>query len=131
MALKRKHAKRPVSARAKRFALYLLVRGGVAAWKFLPRPWHPALTLETTPYVIASTATRAQTEETARAVEALYTAYSNYFSRLPTYRRERAEEILPGTLGPSQEPARSRVGRGRWPYGCRGWRRQPAHGDRR
>ncbi len=41
--------------------------------------------METAHYTIASTATRAQTEEIGRVVEELYLAYSNQFSSLPTF----------------------------------------------
>lgn len=44
------------AAREMRFAVYLLIVLGIAAWRFLPRPWTPALTIETEHYVIASTA---------------------------------------------------------------------------
>jgi len=49
----------------------------VGAWKFLPRPWHPTLILETPHHKIYSTATPQQTDNTARALELLYAAYSN------------------------------------------------------
>jgi hypothetical protein len=71
-----------------RFVIYLLVLLAVAAWKFLPRPWKPALTIQTPHYLIASSATRGQTEEIARVVECLYTAYSNRLGALPGFRRE-------------------------------------------
>lgn len=57
----------------------------LAAWRFVPRPWTPARTIETAHYVIASTASAEQTEQVARAVEILYAAYSNRFSALPTF----------------------------------------------
>ena len=62
--------------------VYLLVVLGVAAWKFAPRPWHPSLTIETAHHAIYSSATRQQTEETAHALELLYTAYSNRLGAL-------------------------------------------------
>jgi hypothetical protein len=62
--------------------VYLLVLLGVAGWKFLPRPWHPSFTVETAHHIIASSATREQTAETAQAMELLYSAYSNRFSSL-------------------------------------------------
>lgn len=65
--------------------LYLAVVLGFAAWKLLPRPWHPTLTLERPHHRIQSTATRAQTEATADALEHLQRAYSNRFGTLPTF----------------------------------------------
>jgi hypothetical protein len=41
--------------------LYLLVLLAVVAWKFVPRPWHPAITLEAPHHLIYSSATSAQT----------------------------------------------------------------------
>jgi hypothetical protein len=64
--------------------VYLLILSAVAAWKFIPRPWHPSMTLETERHLIYSTATRRQTEETARTLELLYRAYSNRLSTLET-----------------------------------------------
>ena len=74
--------KRRVSFQTIRWLVYLLVVGGVAAWKFIPRPWHPSTVLETSHYVISSTATREQTEAIGRAVEILYVTYSNRFGSL-------------------------------------------------
>jgi hypothetical protein len=65
---------------------YLLVVLAVAAWKFVPRPWHPAITLEAPHHLIFSSATQSQTEDTAHALELLYNAYSNRFSSLPHFR---------------------------------------------
>jgi hypothetical protein len=67
---------------------YLLVLLGVLAWKFVPRPWHPAATLETPHYLIFSSASQAQTADTAQALELLYNAYSNRFGSLPQFRHE-------------------------------------------
>jgi hypothetical protein len=67
-------------AREKRMLGYLAVLVAVAAWSFLPRPWHPTLTLETAHHRIESSATRAETEDTARALELLYEAYANRFA---------------------------------------------------
>jgi hypothetical protein len=69
-------------------ALYLLVLLAVLAWRFLPRPWHPTLVLETPHHHIYSTATRQQTEDTARALGLLYDAYSNRLGRLPQFLRQ-------------------------------------------
>ena len=72
-------------ARRTRLIAYLLMVLGVAAWKFVPRPWHPALVVETPHHRILSTATREETEETAHALEMLYSAYSNRFGNLETF----------------------------------------------
>ncbi len=55
---------------------------GIAAWKFVPRPWKPATTLDTPHFRIMSTATREQTEKTSTLVEMLYAEYSNRFRDL-------------------------------------------------
>jgi hypothetical protein len=68
--------------------IYLLVVLGVAAWRFLPRPWHPSLVLEAPHHTIYSTATRPQTEDTARALDLLYRAYSNRFGEMVEFQRE-------------------------------------------
>jgi hypothetical protein len=70
-----------------RWVVYLLVVVAIAAWKFLPRPWKPVLTIQTAHYVIASTATPDQTVETGRVVELLYTCYSYRFGALPGFQR--------------------------------------------
>jgi hypothetical protein len=67
---------------------YLLVLLGVAAWKFVPRPWHPAFTLEAPHHLIYSSASRAQTADTAQALELLYLAYSNRFGSLDGFQRD-------------------------------------------
>lgn len=71
-----------------RWLVYLAILLGVVVWKYVPRPWTPARTLETSHYIIASTASQAQTEEVGRAMELLYSAYSNRFGSLPTFRHE-------------------------------------------
>src|SRR6266404_4177837 len=76
-----------LKARETRMLIYLLVLIGVAAWKFVPRPWHPSLTVEAPHHTIYSSATREQTEDTARAMELLYTAYSNRLGNLPKFQR--------------------------------------------
>jgi hypothetical protein len=68
--------------------LCLVGLAAVFGWKFMPRPWHPAITLETSHHVIYSTATRQETEETARLLGLLYHAYSNRMGSLPGFRRE-------------------------------------------
>jgi hypothetical protein len=60
-----------------RLLIYLAVVLAFAAWKFLPRPWHPTQIIETPHYKIYSTATPQQTADMARALELLYLAYSN------------------------------------------------------
>lgn len=65
--------------------VYLLVLLSFAGWRFIPRPWHPTLTLETPQHRIFSTATREQTEATARALELLWQGYSNRFAGLPRF----------------------------------------------
>lgn len=76
--------------RQTRLLLYLAVLLGVIAWKFVPRPWHPTLTLETKHHTIYSTATRAQTDDVAAALNQLYTAYSNRFAPLPGFQTTHA-----------------------------------------
>jgi hypothetical protein len=75
-------------AREKRMLVYLAIVLGVAAWKFLPRPWYPTMKLDATHHVIHSTATRPQTEEIARVLEILYHSYSNRLGTLPGFQRE-------------------------------------------
>jgi hypothetical protein len=79
---------RKLKARETRMFCYLLVLLGMAAWKFIPRSWHPTLTVETPHHTIYSTATREQTEETAHALALLYGAYSNRFESLAGFQRE-------------------------------------------
>jgi hypothetical protein len=71
-----------------RLVTYLFILLGVVVWKYAPRPWKPARTIETSHYIIASTASQAQTEEVGRIVELLYAAYSNRFGALPTFRHD-------------------------------------------
>ena len=71
--------------------LYLLVVLAVAAWNYLPRPWHPSLTLETPHHVIYSTATPRQTEDTAHALGLLETAYAKKLGGLPHFERAHAK----------------------------------------
>ena len=73
-----------------RWLIYLAIVLGAVLWKYCPRPWHPARTIETPHYLIASTASQAQTQEVGRVVELLYCAYSNRFGTLPTFRHEHA-----------------------------------------
>ena len=85
MALKTRRSRWKLKARETRLLIYLLVLLGVLAWKFIPRPWHPSITLKASRHIIYSTATRAQTEETAQAMELLYQAYSNRLGSLPQF----------------------------------------------
>jgi len=85
MALEIRRFRGRLKARETRLLIYLLVLLGVVAWRFVPRPWHPSLTLEGPHYIIYSTATRPQTEETAKAMELLYNAYSNRLGSLPQF----------------------------------------------
>lgn len=84
--------KRPSRWRPKgreiRMLAYLLVVAAVAAWKFVPRPWHPAIILDSPHHTIYSTASQQQTEETVHALELLYTAYSNRLGSLTQFERE-------------------------------------------
>jgi hypothetical protein len=66
-----------LKAREARMLVYLLVALAVAAWKFLPRPWHPTLTMDAPHYTVYSTASQHQTKDTAHALELLYAAYLN------------------------------------------------------
>jgi hypothetical protein len=68
---------RKFSAREIRWLVYLLILLTAAAWRFLPRPWHPAHIVETSRHKIFSTATQPQIHNTAHALELLYHAYSN------------------------------------------------------
>jgi len=79
--------RRLLGTRRNRLIGYLLILIAVAAWRFVPRPWHPTVTMETAHYAIASTATKARTEQIAGVVEELYLAYSNQFSTLPNFAR--------------------------------------------
>jgi len=87
MALEKRSFRWKLQSRQTRLLLYLFVLSGVAAWKFLPRPWHPSQTFETPHHLIYSTATPQQTSDTARAMELLYTAYSNRLGSLNSFQR--------------------------------------------
>ena len=82
MSIATRAFRRKLTPREIRMLIYALVLLGVLAWKFVPRPWHPAITFETPHHVIYSTATRAETADTGHMLELLYTAYSNRFSSL-------------------------------------------------
>ncbi|HUR44331.1 MAG TPA: hypothetical protein VMZ27_00550 [Candidatus Saccharimonadales bacterium] len=74
-----------------RMVFYLAILLGIAGWKFLPRPWHPTVTLERPHYTIYSTASNRQTDDTAHAMELLYESYSNAFHTLPAYTPQHAK----------------------------------------
>jgi hypothetical protein len=61
MASGTQQPRRRLRTREIRMLLYLLVLLAVVAWKFVPRPWHPAITLEAPHHLIYSSATSAQT----------------------------------------------------------------------
>jgi hypothetical protein len=82
---------RKLGSRERRLLFYLAIVLGVAAWKFVPRYWKPTITIDTPHYLIASTATRTQTQEMGRAIEILYNAYSASFSQLPTFQTNHAK----------------------------------------
>jgi hypothetical protein len=87
MASGTQQTRRRLKAREIRMLLYLLVLLGVVAWKFVPRPWHPAITREAPHYLIYSSATPAQTSDTAQMLGLLYIAYSNSFGSLDGFQR--------------------------------------------
>ena len=86
-------APRTFKLRHLRFVLYFFALA-FFAWKFIPRSWHPSLTLETPHHRIYSTATGQETEGTAHALELLYTAYSNRFAELPAVRAPHGKRQL-------------------------------------
>ncbi len=67
--------------------VYLFIALAVAAWKFLPRRWHPTLTLDALHHTIYSTASEQQTKDTARALDLLYAAYSNRLGSVREFQR--------------------------------------------
>lgn len=70
---------------------YLAALIGVAVWKFVPRPWHPAFQLEAAHHIVYSTAAREQTDHALHALELLYHAYTNRFGGLPQLQRAHAK----------------------------------------
>jgi len=88
MTTEPKRPARRFNWRRVRWLIYLAVLLGVVVWKYVPRYWKPTTTIETPHYLIASTASPAQTEEVGQVVELLYNAYSNRFGALPTFRHE-------------------------------------------
>jgi len=83
----RKHSRIRLKPREWRMFIYLAILLGFAGWKFIPRPWHPTIRLETQHHLIESTASPAQAEEIARVLELLHSSYSNMFCALPAYER--------------------------------------------
>jgi len=79
---------RRITGSTARWLFYFIIVLGIAAWKFVPRPWKPARVVHTQHYIISSTATQEQTEQIGRVVEMLYVAYSNRLEKLPTFRRQ-------------------------------------------
>jgi hypothetical protein len=71
-----------------RWLIYLVIFLSIAAWRFLPRQWHPILTIETGHLKIYSTATQRQTDDMARVLELLYVAYSNRLGAISGFQRE-------------------------------------------
>jgi hypothetical protein len=74
--------KRIFATRSRRLTFYLIVLAGIAAWKFVPRPWNPAFTVTTPHFTIFSSAPTSQAELVGVTVEQLYAAYSNQFGTL-------------------------------------------------
>jgi hypothetical protein len=68
-----------------RWFVYGVILLGVVIWKYAPRPWHPARTVETAHYTIASTATQAETKEVGRVVELEYQAYAERIGSVPGF----------------------------------------------
>jgi hypothetical protein len=77
---------RRLAPREKRLLLLLVIVAGFAAWKFVPRPWHPTITVRSAHYAIDSTAPETQVREAMAALEELYVAYSNRLGTLPDFR---------------------------------------------
>lgn len=75
------------TGREVRLVVYLLVLAGFAAWKFLPRPWHPQLTHHAPHHVIYSSASPEATTATAHRLELLFNCYSNGFGSLSNFLR--------------------------------------------
>src|SRR5262245_57545896 len=76
--------------RETRLFVYLLIVGAFAAWKFVPRPWHPSTQVENGHHLIYSTADRGQIADTAHALGLVYQAYSNRLGSLDTFQRDHA-----------------------------------------
>jgi len=68
-----------LTGREKRLLAYLGVFLAIVGWDHLRRRWTPDFALETEHYTIQSTATRPQAEEIGRVVEALHSAYAEFF----------------------------------------------------
>ncbi len=72
-----------LSGREKRLLAHLGIFLAILVWDHLRRRWTPDFVLQTEHYVIQSTATRPQTEEIGRVVEALHSAYATFFQTAP------------------------------------------------
>lgn len=70
------------NSREKRLFVYLVILAAFAIWRFTPRYWKPAITLNSAHFEIATTANREQAGEVARRLEILYRAYTSRFSNL-------------------------------------------------
>jgi hypothetical protein len=60
----------------------------IAAWKYMPRPWNPTITIATQHYEISSTAPSNSVAEVGHVIELLYSAYSNKFTTIASFERE-------------------------------------------
>jgi hypothetical protein len=88
MSVEKRFRIRKLRPREMRMLIYVLVALVVAAWKYVPRPWHPSITLETPHHIIYSSATRQQTEDTAQALGLLYDTYSNHMGTLRQFQEQ-------------------------------------------
>lgn len=77
-----------LTGREVRLVIYLLVLAVFAAWRFLPRPWHPQVTHHSPHHVIYSTASPEAVAATAQKLELLFIAYSNSFSGLSGFMQD-------------------------------------------
>ena len=88
-----------------RWLIYLVIALGVVVWKYVPRPWTPARTLETPHYIIASTASPAQTEEVGRVVELRYNRAVGWMRlKRPSARSKPSKRSGTGTSCSSKPP---------------------------
>ncbi len=96
--------RRKLQPREIRWLIYLAVVLAVGAWRFMPRPWHSTLILETPHHKIFSTATRQQVEDTAHALERLYTAYSNRLGSVSGWTKAWPNIFPPAGSWPTNSP---------------------------
>ena len=73
---------RKPTGREVRFLCMLGVVLAIAAWKYMPRPWNPTITIATQHYEISSTAPSNSVVEVGKVIELLYSAYSNKFATI-------------------------------------------------